>query len=107
MQEKVEFWQTFGPILVALFMFGFIYAILVRWLSKKKVRGQTAYSVVFGVAVTVIAMGPVIGWANVFCMLIGFAASGFWMILEDVQRAWLEDEADRKEAERMAKDLLK
>lgn len=106
MQEKVDFWQTFGLILVALFMFGLVYAILIRWLSKKKVKGQTAYSVVFGVAVTVTAMGPVIGWQNVLYVLAGFAASGLWMILEDVQRAWLEDQADREKAKKMAEDLL-
>jgi len=92
-------WITFA----ALFAFGFAYDRLVAWL-KQRTTGYTSITVVVGVAVTLLAAIPLIGWPNVLTIALLFVASGFWMIVGSLMRhAKKEAEAAAKEARKAAK----
>jgi hypothetical protein len=97
----------FGLVLATLFLFGVVYAYLVRWLANSNVQGQTAYAVVGGVGVTVLVSAVVIGMTNALYLIICFAASGLPMIVEYVNRVHGEHRKDQQSAQQVAKDLLK
>jgi putative flippase GtrA len=99
-------YPVFSLTLSALFLFGLIYAYIVNRLAKAGVQGQTAYTVVVGVGVTVLAAGWLIGWVNVILLLACFAASGAPMIVEYVLRTHKEQKRDQQNAQAVAKDLL-
>jgi hypothetical protein len=93
--------------LVLLFMFGAWFGWLVRWLALHQVDGQTAYMVVIGVFVTLLGLGLVAGWQVAGLALACFAASGLPMVLEYVSRIHALRMRDRKQAEKLAKELLR
>lgn len=106
-QTISPFYLNFGLVLASLFLFGIIYAYAVRRLSNSGVQGQTAWMVVVGVVVTVLAGSIVIGTQSAINLLICFAASGIPMIVEYVARVHGEQSRDQQSAEKVAKDLLK
>ena len=72
---------------VLLLTFGAAFNAAVQWLNRKgATEGYTWLLVVIGVAVTLLAAGPVIGWANVVRLFILFAASGLFMAGGDIYR---------------------
>jgi hypothetical protein len=89
------------PTLIGLFLFGVVFAALV-YRSNGKHHGYTAFLVVIGVAVTVGATGPVIGWDRVIFLTLAFAASGISMIAGDIYR----EIKRRDHAERVWRDNL-
>lgn len=97
---------TFGLTLALLFIFGLGYAALVRLMARRGVQGQTAYTVVGGVAVTVLGATALIGWHNVILLLACFTASGLPMILEYGTRTHGEQRRDLESAQAVAKELL-
>jgi uncharacterized membrane protein len=84
------------PAIIGLFLFGVIYAIIVYFMNGKH-EGYTALLVVVGVAVTVAASGPVIGWDVVIYLALAFAASGVPMIVGDVIRGIKRREAAERQ----------
>jgi hypothetical protein len=99
-------YPVFSLTIGALFLFGLVYAYIVRRLARAGVQGQTAYTVVVGVGITVLAAGWLIGWLNVILLLACFAASGLPMVIEYVNRTHHEQKRDRQDARSIAKDLL-
>mgnify|MGYP001291913036 CR=1 FL=1 len=61
MQSLDVNWMVFGLGLVAAFIFGMVYAVLVRLASNRNWDGQTAWSVVVGVTFTLLTMIPFAG----------------------------------------------
>lgn len=106
MQTSSINYPVFILTLAVLLFFGVIYAYVVRRMAEAAVQGQTAYTVVVGVGVTVVASGMLIGWENVMLLICCFGASGLPMILEYVSRVHREQKRDRSEAKAVAKDLL-
>ena len=107
MQLKDVNWLGFGYGLIAAFIFGILYAALIRKVSKDRgLQGQTAWSVVVGVAFTLATAVPAFG--ILFIALIGcfFVASGVPMIIEYLQRVQKEMQKDQQSAQELAKDFL-
>lgn len=100
-------YPVFILTLIVLFLFGLVYAWFVRKMADNNVQGQTAYTVVFGVGVTVLTASGLIGWRNVALLLACFAASGLPMIFEYVQRTHRAQKSDRDQAIETARDFLK
>lgn len=92
--------------MIALLLFGMVFAYVVRRLADAGVQGQTAYTVVVGVGATVLASGLLIGWGNVVLLFCCFGASGLPMILEYASRVHREQKRDQSEAKSVAQDLL-
>lgn len=90
------------PLLIGLFLFGVIYALIVYYLGNKHF-GYTSLLVALGVAVTVSSTYPLIGWPNVFWVFLAFIASGVPMIAGDAIKGARERQA--KEAATL--ELLK
>jgi len=107
MQQKDFIWLDFGWTLAAAFLFGVIFALIVRWASKRQMVGQTAWAVVIGVTVTLLTMIPVFGLEHVALVSCYFAASGVPMITEYILRIQSEIQQDKEKAQGLAKDLLK
>jgi hypothetical protein len=107
MQEIAVNWLVFGLSLAGLLLFGILYALLIRWGSKKEVEGQTAWAVVVGVTATLLAMIPTFGLMTIALMFAGFSASGIPMIVEYVLRIHKAQQTDKENAKGLAKDLLK
>lgn len=105
-QELAIDWQVFGYSLALAFAFGALYAWFVRYLSKQGVEGQTAYLVAFGVGFTLMLAIPLVGLLNVTIIIALFVASGFWMVIEYVQRLHLARKRDKESAEALAKEAL-
>jgi hypothetical protein len=106
MQLKDVNWLVFGISLGCALVFGILYAGLIRWTSKRGLEGQTAWSVVVGVTVTLLTTIPTFGietTALIFCF---FAASGTPMIVEYLLRVQKEMQQDKENAQELAKDLL-
>lgn len=106
MQEIAPNWHEIAPTLIGLFIFGFAFAVLIRWGSKKKVEGQTAWAVAIGVFVTVLALIPILGLNDIVIILSGFIASGVPMIFEYLDRVTKQQHADKAQADEIAKRLL-
>lgn len=100
-------WLAIGLTLALLFVFGIVYATMVRWMARKHIiEGQTATVVVGGVLVTVLASSVLNGWLATALTLACFAASGLPMMIEYIARVADNQVRDRESAERVAKDLL-
>jgi hypothetical protein len=107
MQQMAINWMLFGWTLAGAFIFGVLFAALVRWSAKRKMVGQTAWAVVIGVTFTLLAMIPVFGLNLVAIIFCYFAASGIPMIIEYILRVQNEMDQDTEKAKGLAKDLLK
>lgn len=92
-------WLLFGLILAGELIFAIGLAVLVRWMSKKGLHGQTLWMVVVGVAGTVSVAGPVIGWETVGKLAICFGVTGIPMAIEYLTRISEEQEAARNTLE--------
>lgn len=80
-----------------LFAFGTAYNWLVAELTRRGYAdGYVWLEVVIGVAVTVVAAGPTIGWPAAILMGIYFSASGLPMAIGDI---WRHVQARRREAQ--------
>lgn len=99
--------MVFGWSVGAAFIFGFLYAVFIHWVSKKGLVGQTAWSVVVGVTFTLLVMIPFFGLDAVSLMFAYFAATGIPMVIEYIARVQSEIQQDKKSANDIAKDLLK
>jgi hypothetical protein len=107
MQQIAIHWTFFSLTLAATFVFGILFAALVRWSARRKMIGQTAWAVVIGVTFTLLAMIPVFGLNVVAIIFCYFAASGIPMIVEYILRVQKEMDQDSEKARDLAKDLLK
>jgi hypothetical protein len=106
MQSLAINWQSFGLVLASLFLFGCLYAGLVRFMARRGADGQTAWMVVGGVAVTLCGAIFVIGLENTLLTVACFAASGLPMVVEYVWRFEAARRADHEQATKQAKDML-
>ena len=106
MQTLSVNYPIFILTIVALFLFGVVYACFVHLLSKNEVHGQTAYLVVAGVGVTLIGSCALIGLLNVGLLLACFTASGLPMVVEYVNRTHKAQKRDKQDAKDVARDLL-
>ncbi len=107
MQQIAINWTVFSLSLAATFVFGVLFASLIRWASRRQMVGQTAWAVVVGVTFTLIAMIPLFGLQLVAIMFCFFIASGIPMIVEYLLRVQREIEQDKEKSQGLAKDLLK
>lgn len=106
MQFSAVNWLTFGLVLAGLFLFGCLYAALVRFMARRGADGQTAWMVVGGVAATLCGSVFVVGIENALLLLALFAASGLPMVVEYVWRFESARRADHEQAKRHSKDDL-
>ena len=97
---------VFSLTLTALFLFGIFFALLVNWMSQKKVRGQTAYMVVAGVSIGLIAALPTVGMTVVSILFSYFAACGLPMVIEYGIRVHIERQRDEDQAQALAKEAI-
>lgn len=80
-------WESTGVWALSLLIFSYGYNRLVSWAEKKGyLEGFTWLSVVVGVAITVLATGPVIGWMDCLWVMIAFCFSGFFMSIGAIGR---------------------
>lgn len=100
-------WQNFGWTLAGAFVFGVVFAALVRWASRRRLVGQTAWAVVVGVSVTLLFMVPVLGLTVVAIEFCYFAGTGAPMVVEYILRVQREIDEDKAKSQDLAKDLLK
>jgi hypothetical protein len=107
MQQIAINWLSFGLTLGGTFIFGVLFAALVRWAANRKMIAQTAWAVAIGVTVTLAAMIPVFGLQVVATMFCYFLASGIPMIVEYILRVQKEMDRDAEKAKDLAKDLLR
>lgn len=98
---------VFSIMLAALLLFGIFYALLVNWMSKKNVRGQTAYMVVAGVSIGLVASIPTFGLTVVTIMFSYFAACGLPMVIEYGIRVHQERQRDEESAQALAKEAIR
>lgn len=74
-------------MLGALHALSWLYNALIAWTERQGyLEGFTSISVVVGVAYTVAAVGPWIGWENVQLLALAFGASGIPMIAGSIAR---------------------
>ena len=105
--EVIAIDQTvFSLTVAALFMFGICYALLVNWMSYKQVSGQTAYMVVGGVSIGLVASVPTFGLSFISVMFCYFAACGLPMVIEYGIRTHLERQRDAEAAQALAKEAI-
>lgn len=95
-------WTVFSLTLAALFFFGVGYAFVVRQMSKNNVTGQTAYMVVVGVGVALIASIPTFGLLSVAVLFAYFSACGLPMVIEYAFRVHDERRRDLEAANALA-----
>lgn len=107
MEQTAINWRLFGLTLAGAFLFGILFAILIRMGSRRQLVGQTAWAVVVGVTFTLLIMIPIFGLNRVAIMFCYFGASGVPMIVEYILRVQDEIQADKAKANGIAKDLLK
>jgi hypothetical protein len=107
MEQIAINWQTFGWTLAADFLFGVFFAGVVRWASRRRLVGQTAWAVVVGVTVVLLSLIPTFGLFVIALVFGAFGAAGVPMILEYIDRVQKEIEADNAKSKGLAKDLLK
>jgi len=99
-------WTLFSITLAALFCFGICYALLVNLMARQGVSGQTAYMVVFGVTVALLAALPTFGLVFISMMFAYFAACGIPMIVEYAIRIHMERKRDAENAAQVAMEAL-
>ncbi|MCB8942513.1 MAG: hypothetical protein H6658_01935 [Ardenticatenaceae bacterium] len=101
MNDSALFGQQFGLILataVALLFFSYIYNRFIDYLHQRGLNeGFTWLEVVVGVAFTLLAAMPLIGWRNSLILFGCFACSGFFMAAGDLWRFVKAREAERKQ----------
>lgn len=97
---------TFSLSLAAALVLGTLFSTIVRWASKKKWIGQTAWAVVIGVTFTLLTMIPVFGIEAVAIMFLFFTASGTPMIVEYLIRVQQEIQEDNEKAKKVASELF-
>lgn len=102
MQSSAFDWTVFSLTLAALFFFGVGYAFVVRQMSKSHVTGQTAYMVVVGVGVALIASIPTFGLFLVAILFAYFSACGLPMVIEYAFRVHEERRNDLDAANALA-----
>ncbi len=102
MQLSAFDWTVFSMTLAALFFFGIGYALIVREMSKNNVTGQTAYMVVVGVGVALIASIPTFGLLPIAILFAYFSACGLPMVVEYAFRVHEERRKDLDEATALA-----
>jgi hypothetical protein len=91
-----------------LLLFGIVYDLLVTHLNQRPAghRGYTAFLVVVGVAVTVTATLPIIGFENYLILVIAFIASGIPMITGDMRRYMDERDIELSELRNVIRQQL-
>jgi 4-hydroxybenzoate polyprenyltransferase len=97
---------VFSLTLAAAFIFGVLFASLVRWASGRKMVGQTAFAVIVGVTGTLLIAIPFFGLNIIVLLFPYFIASGLPMIVEYILRVQKEIDQDKQSAKDLAKDLL-
>jgi predicted PurR-regulated permease PerM len=97
---------VFSLTLVGAFVFGVLFACVVRWASQKNWVAQTAWAVMTGVSFTLLFMIPVFGINQVAIMFCYFGASGVPMIFEYLQRVMKAIEKDNESAKGLASEIL-
>jgi len=93
---------VFSLTLAALLFFGILYALLVRYMSERKVQGQTAYMVVGGVTIALVASIPSIGLYPITILFAYFSACGLPMVIEYALRVHEERRSDEEAAAMIA-----
>jgi hypothetical protein len=106
MQSIAVNWSAFGWSLAGAFVFGIIYACVVRFLAVKKIQHQTPWLVVFGVGVTLLIAIPTFGAQMLSLLFLFFAASGLPMVIEYVLRTQAAEREDIEKAQKIAKELV-
>jgi predicted PurR-regulated permease PerM len=106
MQEIDGNQPVFSLGLLAALVFGIVFACIVRWASRKKWIGQTAWAVVIGVTITLLTLIPDVGLDSVARMFLRFAASGIPMIIEYLTRIQQEIREDAEKAKSVTSELL-
>lgn len=106
MQTIAINWTVFSLTIIALALFGILYAILVNWLAKKQVTGQTAYLVVGGVGMALVASVPTFGLEAVAISFAYFTACGLPMVIEYNYRVHQERRRDVQAAQALAKEAI-
>ena len=99
-------WTIFSLTVVALALFGICYAFLVNWMSRKQVTGQTAYLVVGGVGMALVASVPTFGLEAVAISFAYFTACGLPMVIEYNYRVHQERRRDEEAAQALAKEAI-
>lgn len=97
----------FGLSLVGALAFGVFYALLIRLWDRKKVEGQTANYVVFGVGIVLFFASFTLGLNNILILFAYFAVAGFPMVIEYGNRVHIQRRKDQEAAEILAKEALK
>lgn len=97
---------AFSLGLIGALILGSLFSLVVRWASKKKWVGQTAWAVVIGVTITLLTMIPYFGLYTVGKMFCYFAASGTPMIIEYLTRIQQEIHEDNEKAKSIASEFL-
>jgi pyrroloquinoline quinone (PQQ) biosynthesis protein C len=97
---------VFSLSLAGVFVLSIIFAAIVRWASKKKWIGQTAWAVVIGVTYTLLSLIPTFGLEVVAIIFIFFGVAGSPMIIEYLTRIQQEIQKDNEDAKGLAKDLI-
>jgi uncharacterized membrane protein YjfL (UPF0719 family) len=102
-----DFVQKMALTAAVLFVFGMLYNALTAWMERNGYdRGYTAFLVVGGVAVTVVAVHWAIGWQAVLVLLLAFAASGIPMIIGSMMRHKMAEHQEMEEINHAAKEVL-
>lgn len=105
--QQIDVNQTvFSLSLVAELVWGIVFALVVRWASKKRWVGQTAWAVTVGVTVTLLIMIPVLGLSLIALLFSAFACSGISMIVEYLTRVQQEIREDNEMVQKLAKGFL-
>lgn len=100
MESGIESGINWGAVPVAtlgLLLFGVAYNALIHELSRRgHNEGYVWLEVVIGVAVTLLAAGPVVGWETVGVLFVLFAAAGLFPAAGDIYRYARARQAERK-----------
>ena len=105
--ESGNFVELLFAVMAALFLFGCIYnAFVARIEHDGQDRGFTAFLVVGGVLVTVVAAGLIIGLRDMAILLVCFSASGLPMIWGGWSRYTKTRQAEEKKAIEITRKLL-
>lgn len=107
MQTIALNWTNYGWTLALAFLFGLLFAMLVRWASRREMVAQTAFAVVLGVTATLLIAMPFFGQMVIIYLFPYFIASGLPMIAEYILRMESRIREDKKRAQDIAKDFLK
>lgn len=98
--------ENFGLVLVLLFVFGVLYALLTNYMARRGIEDQTVWLVVVGTLATIFGASFLTGIKNALILLACFTASGFPMIVEYVVRVENAKRRDKQAASAVTKGLL-